>query len=108
MGELFTLQPRHYRRNRGSNLHGCPIVTLAEYRSLVSRYQDSCRQADVLNASIGELWLRAYLASINYALVIAGLHVHNNGRGEHSCRTETDSEGFAGATARKLQPEEPA
>lgn len=77
---LHTLQPRHYRRNRVSNLHGCPIVTLAEHRSLVSRYQDSCRQADVLNASIGELWLRAYLASINYALVIAGLHVHNNGR----------------------------
>ncbi len=70
---LHTLQPRHHRRSRVANIAPARVFRFSEHRSLLSRYQDSCRQADVLNASIGELWLRAYLTSITAALVIAGV-----------------------------------
>jgi hypothetical protein len=76
---VIPLHPRNHRRSRVLDMHGATVTRLSEHRSLGSRYQDSCRQADVLNASIGELWLRAYLASINYALVIAGLHPQQDG-----------------------------
>ena len=70
---VIPLHPRNHRRSRVLDMHGATVTRLSEHRSLGSRYQDSCRQADVLNASIGELWLRAYLTSITAALVIAGV-----------------------------------
>lgn len=76
---VIALQPRDYRPGNVTNLRRASIISFTEHRSLLSRYQDSCRQADVLNASVGELWLRAYLTSIQIALVIAGLHRPNDG-----------------------------
>lgn len=108
MGDLVTPEFGNYRRGRVANLLPATLYRFSEHRSLVSRYQDSCRQADVLNASFVDLWLRAYAASVYAAMCIAGLHVPNNGRGEQTCRTETVPAEFAGASARKLQPEEPA
>lgn len=71
---VIPFQPRNCRLSRVANIAPAALYVLSEHRSLLSRYQDSCRQADVLNASVGELWLRAYLTSIQIALVIAGLH----------------------------------
>ena len=98
MGEVVSLRlkPFHYPREVIAHPRPAEVFRLSEHRSLVFRYQDSCRQADVLNASLGELWLRAYLASINYALVIAGVaHAHQHGREEHSCRKETLGQNLA-------------
>ena len=72
-------EARNYRARRVAHLEPAALYRLSEHRSLPDRYDLHRRQAAGVNASIGELWLRAYLASINYALVIAGLHPQQDG-----------------------------
>lgn len=78
MGELFTLQPRHYRRSRVSNLHGCAVLAFPE-KSLLSRANLHSRQASEILALSFDLYSAATIIAFQTALRIAGLHPQQDG-----------------------------
>lgn len=99
---------RQHSLNRVAYVAKADVISFAEHLPPVERADLHCRQASEILALSHRLYWSAYLAAINAALCIAVAHVPNNGRSTNQCRTETLPEEFAGASARKLQPDEPA
>ena len=71
---------RHYRRDNVRHMHGASIHSFADHLPPVERADVHRRQASDILALSSRLYFSAYLAAINAALAIAGLHVPNNGR----------------------------
>lgn len=106
---LHTLQPRNHRRSRVLDMHGATVFAFPKKTRAPDSYAPRLNYMDA--------WVELNCQAALALASIVGLQLravgvlHRSHTLEHeaaSCRTDTPPEEFAGASARKLQPDEPA